>query len=55
MVTHRGQNPYSLPFKGYCVVDTKTGLVVAGNEDGIDFGFNLADLVDYVAGLKKVG
>jgi hypothetical protein len=51
-VTHRGHHPYSLPFRGYCVVDGETNFVVAGCEI-LDFSFDLDDLVDYVTSLDK--
>ena len=51
VATHRGSHPYSLPYRGYCVVDGETNCVVAGCEI-LDFSFTLDDLVDYVTGLQ---
>lgn len=53
ITTHKGVHPYSLPYKGYCVVDNDTNAVVAGS-DPVDYFFSLEDLVEYVAELKQI-
>lgn len=48
LATHRGAHPYSMPYKGFCIVDAETNCVAEGSHP-FDFAYSIDDVEDFVA------
>ena len=51
LATHRGVHPYSMPYKGFVIIDVETNCVAEGTYP-FDFAYSIDDVEEVVAELN---